>query len=235
MLANSWLALGITFTLAIAWLRLVDFIAHKGWISSSFSRKIIHLGTGPIFVLCWLLFPSDSYARYLAAIIPLLITLQFVLVGLGVIKDQAAVDAMSRTGDRKEILKGPLYYGIVFIFITIVFWKNSPVGISALMLLCGGDAMADIMGKKIVSNRIPWSPRKTLAGSIAMFATGWLLTVIVLLIYVSTGIFERPFVSLLFPLTMVTLGGTVIESLPFPDIDNITVPLAAVILGSILF
>ena len=80
---NPILATGLTFAAAIAWLRLMDFAAHKGWIESRLSRKIIHIGTGPIYVLCWLMFPDVWYARYLAMLVPLLITVQFVLVGLG--------------------------------------------------------------------------------------------------------------------------------------------------------
>jgi phytol kinase len=38
-----------------------------------------------------------------------------------VIKDSSAVDAMSRTGDRREILRGPLYYGVAFVVLTLVF------------------------------------------------------------------------------------------------------------------
>src|SRR5512136_313268 len=109
MLHNNLLSLVITLALSLLWLRLNDLAAHRGWVSSQLSRKIIHIGTGPIFVLCWLLFDSSASSRFLAALIPLAITAQFALVGLGVIGDPAAVQAMSRTGDRREILKGPLF------------------------------------------------------------------------------------------------------------------------------
>jgi phytol kinase len=78
--------------------------------------------------------------------VPFAITVQFALIGLGVMKDEASVKAMSRSGDRREILRGPLFYGIVFVVMTLVFWKSSPVGMLALMLMCGGDGMADILG-----------------------------------------------------------------------------------------
>jgi len=50
---------------------------------------------------------------------------------------------MSRTGDRREILLVPLFYGIVFVVITLVYWKTSPIGKIALMILCGGDGYAE--------------------------------------------------------------------------------------------
>ena len=137
MIGNNWIALVLTLALALAWLRLNDYLAHRGVISSPLSRKIIHIGTGPIFVLCWLFFTPAPESRWLAALVPFAITVQFALIGLGLWKDPAAVAGMSRTGDPKEILRGPLFYGIVFVVLTLVYWKESLIGIVALMLLCG--------------------------------------------------------------------------------------------------
>ncbi len=232
---NLWLALVLTLGLALLWLRLNDFAAQRGWISPRLSRKIIHAGTGPIFVLCWLLFPEKVLARYLAALIPLAITLQFALVGLGVMRDPAAVAAMSRSGDRREILLGPLFYGVVFVLLTLVYWKDSPIGITALMLLCGGDGLADVIGSRLKSVNLPWSKRKSVWGSAAMFVGGWSFSVVVLAAFVAAGVFERSLGSLLLPVTLIALAGTLIESLPYRDVDNLTVPLVAVLLGHLLF
>ena len=43
----------ITFAVALAWLQAVDALAHCRLIEPRFSRKIIHIGAGPLFVLCW--------------------------------------------------------------------------------------------------------------------------------------------------------------------------------------
>jgi len=231
MLGNNWLALVVTFAAALLWLRLNDFLAHRDLISGPLSRKIIHMGTGPIFVLCWLLFDAAPWARYLAALVPLGITVQFALVGLGVMKDQAAVDAMSRNGDRREILRGPLYYGIVFVALTLWFWRDTPIGMIALMLLCGGDGLADIIGKRFRSSPLPWSPNKSWAGSVGMFLGGWLFAAGVLAVYLSVGALPGMFNDYLFPIGVIALAGTLVESLPFRDIDNLTVPAVAVLLG----
>src|SRR5574342_1343518 len=131
---NTILATILTFAIALAFLRLMDYFAHRGWIDSRLSRKLIHIGTGPIFVLCWLFFPDTPEARWLAALVPFAITLQFALVGLGIIEDEASVKAMSRSGDRREILRGPLFYGIAFIAITLSYWNDSLIGSTALMI-----------------------------------------------------------------------------------------------------
>jgi phytol kinase len=185
--------------------------------------------------LCWLLFPEVWYARWLAALVPFAITVQFVLIGLGIIKDEASVKAMSRSGDRREILRGPLFYGIIFVVLTLVYWKTSPIGMVALMLMCGGDGLAEIMGRGIQSPKLPWSRSKSVAGSLGMLLGGWVLAAFILFIFVLAGVFPGPFSIYLLPITYIALAGMLVESLPFKDVDNITVTLVAVVLGHLLF
>lgn len=235
MFNNNLVAFTLTMAIALAWLRLNNFAAHKDWISSQISRKIIHVGTGPIFVLCWLFFNDSALSPYLAALIPLGITVQFALVGSGVVKDPAAVDAMSRAGDRREILRGPLYYGIAFVVLTIAFWRRSPIGIVALMVLCGGDGLADIVGKRISGFRLPWSIKKTVAGSLTMLFGGFFFAILVVWVFVYRGYFPAPASNYLLPIGLIALAATLVESLPFADIDNITIPLVSVLIGYFVF
>lgn len=225
----------ITLVLALGWLRIMDWTAHKGWISSKTSRKIIHITTGPLFVVCWLLFNDGSESRWLATLVPFGITIQFILVGLGILRDEAAVQAMSRSGDRREILRGPLFYGIVFVVLTLVFWKESPVGIVALMMMCGGDGLADVVGRKTPLRRLPWSPDKSVGGSLAVFIGGFLLSAIIIWIFVIAGVFAGPFSKYLPGLLLIALVGTAVESLPYKDIDNVTISLASVLVGLLVF
>jgi phytol kinase len=232
---NEFIALPITFGLAVTWLRVNNFAAQNGWVESSLSRKIIHMGTGPLFVMCWLLFQDGGLARWLAALVPLAITAQFVLVGTGIIKDTAAVQSMSRSGDRREILRGPLYYGIVFVVITVLYWYDHPAGMVALMLLCGGDGLADIWGRRFGKKRLPWNPGKSWAGSLGMLVGGAVFALAVLWVYTAAGIFSGPLSAYLAPVGLIALAGTAVESLPFEDLDNISVALTALVLGQFLF
>jgi phytol kinase len=232
---NNYIALIITFALSMLFLRSMDYIAHRGWMDSKLSRKVIHIGTGPLFVLCWFLFRDTPDARWLAALVPFAITVQFALIGFGVIKDDASVKAMSRTGDPKEILRGPLYYGIMFVVLTLVYWKDSPVGIIALMMMCGGDGIADIVGRQIKSSKLPWSKEKSIAGTIGVFLGGWVFASVLIFIYVTAGVFSGPFTNYLFPITLIALAGALIESLHYKDIDNVTMTLASALIGGLFF
>jgi phytol kinase len=181
------------------------------------------------------MFPDLPISRWLAALVPLLITVQFALVGTGILKDEAAVKAMSRTGDRREILRGPLFYGIVFVAITLLYWKDSLIGIPALMMMCGGDGIADIVGRRVRSPKLPWSREKSLAGSLSVFAGGWILTILIFALYVWAGAFAGPTTGFLLPVTWIALGAMLVESLPFKDIDNITITLASILVGYLVF
>jgi len=192
---NLWVAFVVTLIISLVWLRFIDFLAIKQLISKKLSRKIIHIGIGPIFILCWLFFPENPLSRYVAAIIPFLITIQFFLIGIGVIKDQASVDAMSRKGDPKEILKGPLFYGIVFVVLTILFWRDSPIGIIALMVLSGGDGFADVIGRRVPSIALKWSPNKSLAGTTAMFLGGTIFSLLAVFIFTKSRIYPINWLS----------------------------------------
>ena len=223
----------ITFVVALAWLRLMDALAHRGLIEQKLSRKLIHIGTGPLFVLCWNLFSAQWSARWLAALVPLAITVQFVLVGIGVLKDEAAVKAMTRTGNPREILRGPLYYGLVFVVCTVIFWRHSPIGLLALMLMCGGDGLADVVGRRWGRAKLPFNPGKSWAGSAAMFVGGFAFAFGFVALFNAFGNFSPPLdlTRTAFVLAVIALVATAIEALPFPDVDNITLTLAAVVLG----
>lgn len=222
-----------TFGLSLIWLRSIDYLAQRGILEHKLSRKIIHIGTGPLFVLCWNLFSAEPWARWAAALVPLAITAQFALVGFGLMKDEAAVTAMTRTGNPKEILRGPLYYGIVFVICTVVFWRHSPVGILALMLMCGGDGLADVIGRRWGQTKLPFSTDKSWAGSAAMFVGGFGFALGFVLLFNFFGNFQ-PALNLgvvVLAVGFIALAATLVEALPFRDVDNLTLTVVALGLG----
>jgi phytol kinase len=231
MLHNNLAAFVITLLLSVLWLRFVGFAVLKNWIPNTISRKVIHIGTGPLFVLCWILFDTGIETRFLAAIVPLISTVQFALAGLGIIRDKASVQSMSRSGVKKELLKGSFFYGLAFIAITLIFWNTSSIGIIALMVLCGGDGVADIFGKRYGRSLLPWSKEKTWVGSISMLIGGFLLSLIMIIIFSSIGIIKISFPLILIKLFSIALVSTLIESISKSDVDNITVPSTAVLMG----
>jgi hypothetical protein len=54
-------------------------------------------------------------------------------------------------------------------------------------------------------------------------------------VFVEAQVFTGTMNAYLIPLALIALAGTAIESLPFQDIDNITVTGTAILLGTFLF
>jgi phytol kinase len=231
LLWHDAIAALITLILALLWLRVMDAIAHRGWLEPKLSRKIIHVGTGPLFVLCWPLFSSNFSACYFAALVPLSITVQFIAIGLGWLQDPAAVKAMTRTGNPREILRGPLFYGLVFIVCTIFFWRNSPIGIMALMMMCGGDGLADIVGRRFGAHKLPLNPEKSWAGSAAMFGGSFAFALGMLAWFEHLGLLVFSHSPMVLVVAAIALIVTLVEALPFRDIDNLTLTGTAIVLG----
>lgn len=70
---------------------------------------------------------------------------------------------------RRELLRGPLYYVLMLIAATLIYWRESPVGITAVALMCGGDGFADLVGRRFGSVKLPHNRNKSWVGSLAMF------------------------------------------------------------------
>ncbi len=68
-----------------------------------------------------------------------------------------------------------------------------------------------------------------------MFLGGWVLSVFVLWVFTLAGVFSASIQSYLAPVTIIAVIGTLVESLPLKDIDNITVTVSAAIIGYFLF
>jgi phytol kinase len=142
---------------------------------------------------------------------------------------------MTRHGDPREILRGPLSYGIVFVICTIVFWRTVPEGIVALMILCGGDGLADLVGRRYGRRRLPHNREKSWIGSAAMFAGGYLLALGMTSLFDAAGVFAPPLAAnAAAAIGWIALGATIVESLPLRDVDNLSISATAVALGLIL-
>lgn len=97
---------------------------------------------------------------------------RLVLAGTGAVNDPGLVKSVSRGGSVDELLKGPLYYVIVLIASCVFCWRDSPAGVAAIALMCGGDGMADIFGRRWGKTKLPYNANKTYVGSAAMFVAG---------------------------------------------------------------
>ncbi|KAK3118192.1 hypothetical protein QOZ80_9BG0695520 [Eleusine coracana subsp. coracana] len=185
----------------------------------------------------WPLFSSDDvYAPFLAPLIIELNIVKVTVIGLGLVKDEGVVNSMTRHGDHRELLKGPLYYACAVTLITIIFWRTSPISIAVLCNLFAGDGVADIVGRRFGHVKLPHNTEKSYAGTIAMFLAGFVSSVLFMCYFHHFGFVEQSWTMVL-AFGAISFVAAVVESLPISTRldDNLTVPLASVPVGALIF
>eukprot|EP00603_Paraphysomonas_imperforata_P013936 CAMPEP_0114479164 /NCGR_PEP_ID=MMETSP0104-20121206/16403_1 /TAXON_ID=37642 ORGANISM="Paraphysomonas imperforata, Strain PA2" /NCGR_SAMPLE_ID=MMETSP0104 /ASSEMBLY_ACC=CAM_ASM_000202 /LENGTH=181 /DNA_ID=CAMNT_0001654465 /DNA_START=88 /DNA_END=631 /DNA_ORIENTATION=- len=157
---------------------------------------------------------------------------KFALIGLGLLEDKDTVETLSRGGDRRDILRGPLFYGVVFVLSTYFYFKEVR-GVIGLMCLCFGDGSAEIFGRMYGEKRkLPWSRLKSWPGLIAFMIASSVcsLAMIGMLNSLDESGFEViPFSEAAMRVAVSSVCAAVVESVSQSDIDNITVFVAAII------
>ncbi|KAF0887506.1 hypothetical protein E2562_002236 [Oryza meyeriana var. granulata] len=231
-LAHDLGSAAITAGVALALLRFFEELAKRGVFEQKLNRKLVHITIGMVFLLFWPLFSSGSYAPFLAAVAPGINIIRMLLLGLGVMKNEAMVKSMSRSGDHR----GPLYYATTITFATSVFWRTSPIAIALICNLCAGDGIADIVGRRLGKEKLPYNPNKSYAGSIAMALAGFLASIGYMHYFQSFGFIEESW-SLAFGFLVISVTAALVESHPISTHldDNLTVPLTSFLVGSLVF
>ncbi len=67
---------------------------------------------------------------------------------------------MQRSKRRQELLKGPLLYGVVIVASTLWFWRDAPAGVMGLAVLCMGDGLAEVVGRRFGVRKLPHNRQK---------------------------------------------------------------------------
>ncbi len=208
------------------------FIRKKNILNSNTTRKLVHIFVGTVFGITWLLFSTNFLTRFIVTLVPLMFVIQFIAIGTGKIKDEQFVASMCRTGNAKELLEGTLYYSVIMVIISLLWFylpstgiKNAnPTALLILGCLAGGDGFADIIGRKYGGEKkfgLKGS-EKTIAGTTAMFIFSFTFSFL-LLYFFSFKIPAFNPISLTLPLLVVSVVATLIEALSPKGIDNLTI------------
>lgn len=236
-LARDALCAGACAGGAGAWVGIWTGLASSGAVESKLSRKMIHVGSAPLFVLVWPLFSAEPTARLFAAIVPTLNAARILLSARAPEGEAALVTAISRSGRREEVLSGPLYYVLVLFLATACAWRSSVVGVIALAQMAVGDGLADIVGRRLGgTGKWPFAPSKSIAGTTAFVLgafgasvglIGWLH----LFGCLATSPQDAAGRAL-----AISLSCAAVELLPSSVVDdNISVPLLGALLAALLF
>ena len=219
--------LGFLYVKVITWLATNDILKPRD------SRKLIHTGSAPLYMVFWPLFSPNG--RFFAACIPLINAARLYLAATGETNESELANAVSRSGDVKEALGGPFLYVIIMIVSILSFWTDNCSGIIAMCTMAAGDGMADIVGRRLGSNnKWVFSPNKSIAGSAAFWISGTAVSFGVSMWLSTAGCLTLPLPlpELAVQIAWITALCALIELLPIGD-DNWTVPLSAAALSLI--
>ena len=97
--------------------------------------------------------------------------------------------------------------------------------------------MADIVGRRLGTKKLPYNKNKTIAGSIGMAIAGFLASVVYMFYFASFGYIKNSGWDMIHRFFIISIASALVESLPISTAidDNLTVSLTSALLGTLLF
>lgn len=203
---------------------IMDFAVKKGF-PQDLSRKVVHIAAGSWLVF-WFLFDQTHWTKYFNIAPAFIWTILLLIKGFTASPDDNAVKTMTRTGDRTELLRGPLYFTIIM-NIMGTFYFNTELALTAMGILGWGDGLAPVFGKKFGKHKYNFVTEKSYEGSISFIVFGFLGALLFHLIIMGQVDFSAIIICVLIT--------AVVEALSPKDLDNMLIPLAVVILYQVFF
>jgi phytol kinase len=209
----------LTFVYVFSVPPLMDYLVTNHNLPRDISRKITHICAGSAIMFLPLYIGGD-WSHFLNITVFAVWTVLLIQKGLFAADDDQAVKTMTRTGDKRELLKGTLYFVIVAMICGTLYYKQ-PAGVMAMAMLGWGDGLAPIIGTRYGKIKYHILSDKSVEGSLA-FLVGSLCA----------GLF---FVHLIVPesfdatkIIIIALIATVVEGVSPKEVDNLTIPVAVV-------
>jgi phytol kinase len=186
------------------------------WFSPEQSRKIVHIGTGNVIALAWLL-QLPAWVGITSAVVAGIITLLSYWLPI--------LPGVNSVG-RKSY--GTFFYAVSMGLLIAIFWplKRPEYAVLGILVMAWGDGLAAIIGQRW--GRHPykiWGNSKSWEGSLTLLLVSYAITTIVL--YLANG--NLPLVWLVgIPVAIVAVF---LESISQFGIDNLTLPLGTALLA----
>ena len=194
------------------WMLLVvsaALICRRQWPERrELSRKIVHIGTGPVIVLAWWLAVPAFIAVPGALGVTVITAVNHRLQLLPAVEDV----------DRNSY--GTVAYGLAISVLLILFWPDQAVAVCAgVLVMAFADGLAGLVGRGMNSpSWTIWQQRKSTAGTLTMALTSALVLLVLVLASQSA----------MHPLRLIAVSALAVglEQLSRWGLDNLSVPVA---------
>ena len=206
----------IGVAVVLVWLGIVlatAVLVRRRWPNQrEWSRKVVHIGTGPVVLLAWWL----GISLWVALPAALLVT-----VAAGLNHRYRLLPAVEDVGRHSY---GTIAYGTSIAILLALFWPDHPLTVAAgVLVMAVGDGLAGLLGPQLNSPR--WrlfGQGKSLAGTVAM-ATGSAAVLSVLALAAEPSHLPAPALPSLLLMALIATG---LEQCSSFGIDNLSVPIA---------
>lgn len=206
----------IGVAVVLVWLGIVlatAVLVRRRWPDQrEWSRKVVHIGTGPVVLLAWWL----GISLWVALPAALLVT-----VAAGLNHRYRLLPAVEDVGRHSY---GTIAYGTSIAILLALFWPDHPLTVAAgVLVMAVGDGLAGLLGPQLNSPR--WrlfGQGKSLAGTVAM-ATGSAAVLSVLALAAEPSHLPAPALPSLLLMALIATG---LEQCSSFGIDNLSVPIA---------
>ncbi len=144
------------------------------------------------------------------------------------------IQVTTRPEERNRISVAKLSYTLASLSVLLCFHDRIYIGAGAFAVLAVGDALSNLIGRKIGGPRFPYNRRKTVAGSI-VFSLGGTFAAWTVILWNTPAEAGYPASRLLLFSALVAGTCALVETLPSPVDDNITIVWVAAGLFWLLF
>ncbi len=231
--AEAWANLALLGS-CYGYILIVIFVTGKigRGLSRNSSRKFLHIMIGNLPFLI----PFFSYNTF-PLNFPFFVAVPFVFVTFLVSPYSPVKSLSGKMSELTEVTKGGHQLGLVFYAIsyTILAWFFSakPYVIAAGILpMAYGDAAASLVGEKFGKRHFSILAKKSVEGSVAMFAVSFVSFEVSLLFF--SAFYPLSLFSSVITAFAVAAVATVAEALTPRGFDNITVPFLSALLFILL-
>jgi phytol kinase len=212
--------LAVQVTAILGWIALVFIsgVLTKHWTGNSeLARKVVHIGTGQVIVIAWLLDCSLAFCLTIAGIFTVISFLSYY------------TNILPMLNGVERDTRGVFYYAVSITLLVGIFWARGlpELVVIGVMVMAWGDGMAALIGQRwgthkyqIGQNQRSWE------GSLAMFLVSYGVVGLVL-----QGSSYSHAWLLAIPIALVS---TVLEAISIGGTDNLTVPIVSALLSYIL-
>jgi phytol kinase len=186
------------------------------WLPPEPTRKIVHIGTGHVILIAWLL-QLPAWVGITSAVLASMATL---------ISYQIPILPGVNSVGRKSL--GTFFYAVSIGLLTAIFWplQQPEYAVIGILIMAWGDGLAAIVGQKFGKHLYQvWGNQKSVEGTTVLILVSYLLTTIIL--YVVQGSLPGTWLVGI-PVAIAAIG---LESISQWGIDNLTLPIGTALLA----